>query len=228
MEIVNAIRVRLTRDSLRYYLEERIHFPLHRRELLFRERRLSPSDAAVESVIGRYQLRWISGSELTGMEFPGGFITKERALQWLSKKPCKLAGVFDGGRLVGSCWLEMQYVDLDFLDVRCPLAGSDVYVSKLAILPGQRFGLGRALMQAAIAEAARQGRRRIIGAHVPENAKVQAIYAAQDWTCYQRVSYVRAGFLRRYIITRESDGKRSTYYSAGKAAEAIPNLFSAV
>jgi GNAT superfamily N-acetyltransferase len=219
--IPRAIGVRLTRKTLRYYLNDRLQIKLGR-ELIFYEK--YPDEAAPESNLGRYQIRWMSAAELAGIDHPGGFITKERAVRWLLEKPCRMVGALDGNRLVGYCWIEMNYIDFDFLDVRCPLAGNDIYISKLLVLPGQRFGLGKTLMQAAIAEAGRLGCGRVIGSHVPENVNVRRIYAALGWSSFQQVSFFRVGPLRRYVISDE--GGSTTYYSAYRVAPKIPNLYS--
>jgi ribosomal protein S18 acetylase RimI-like enzyme len=218
---IHGIRVRTTRTSLQYYLDERLKFPIRQRVLLFQGRAVERADAEFSGALGQYEIREVGVSELRAMEHPGGFMTKDRSIQWLSAKPCKMIGAVHGDRLVGYCWVEYEYVDFDFLDLRCPLAPDDIYVSKLSVLPGQRFGLGKKLMQAAIAEAAQRGARHIIGSHIPGNENVRIIYAAQGWTCFQTVSYVRAGWLRRYRVKREGDGKLTSYYSARTAAEAM-------
>jgi GNAT superfamily N-acetyltransferase len=140
-----------------------------------------------------------------------------------------MVAALEGDTIAGYCWLEMEFADLEFFDIRCPLRADEAYLSKVLVHPETRgSGLGRQLIAAAVKVAARDGMRRAVSVHVPENHPMRAVYTKGGWVYFQEMGYWRFGPVRRYAIVGAGGVRRAAYHSAAGAAQAVLSAFSGI
>jgi GNAT superfamily N-acetyltransferase len=209
---------------LSYYFE-RAGLPVRRRELLVFEKELRAGEADSPEVPGAV-LSCPSASELQDMNYPGGWLSKEEAIEWLRTRDCQMLAASRDGAIAAYCWVETEYAELSFFDLRSPLLREEVYISHVFVTPGTRgSGLGTAIVGAALAMAASQGKRRATIACVRGNQPMRAMFARQGWTWFQTVAYLRGAWFRLFSVS-DAEGRTRRYLSPASAAAPVLNCFS--
>lgn len=188
----------------RYYAE-RLGFRFYIRQLLFFDisikqkpaydtddtvhyRQLSAEFSKTNGVIG-----WLSQRETCNLHHQAGFI---------------LCGAFLGPKLVGNCWLELETCDLEFLDLYDRLPDYVAYVSRVFVNPEARGkGISEGLIDFALKEAERAGKKVAKICCVPSNQAMKHILSKNGFTYLGDVQYMRAMMFRLYRL-RSADGKR--------------------
>ncbi len=211
------------RERLSYYFE-RAGLPVRNRRLLFFETALEdpPEPVACSANVGL-----LTVEDLLRLEYCGGWIPREAAIEKLNAGSCFLAGAFADGRLLAYLWCEFETAHLDFFDLRMPLAEGTVYRAHSFVARDARNqGLFRALIALFIAEARRRGAKRVIACVAPNNARMLSLQSALGSRMYLTARYARIGPWRRYRIEAANGPARLITGDAQQAARALGRLGS--
>lgn len=211
------------RERLSYYFE-RAGFPVRNRRLLFFETALEhpPEPVACSANVGL-----LTVEDLLRLEYCGGWIPREAAIEKLNAGSCFLAGAFADGRLLAYLWCEFQTAHLDFFDLRMPLPAGTVYRAHSFVAPEARNqGLFRALVALFITEAKRRGAGRVIACVAPNNRRMLHLQTGLGSRMYLTARYVCIGPWRRYRIEAANGPARLVTRDAQKAARALTGLGS--
>jgi GNAT superfamily N-acetyltransferase len=213
-------------ERVRCFLE-RSGYPLRNRALLFFDKRLAEDNSAPATEHAPLRISALSAGDLRSMDYPGGWLSHDEAVEWMRTRDCQIFAGWSDGRITAYCWVERDYADLSFLDHRSQLASDTVYVSKVFVSRGARgTGIGSAIVRTAVHESGRQGKRRAVIACVPANQAMRAILVRDGWTCFQKTSYLRAAWVRTNRISAMNQPARKAFWTEASAAIPVMNCFS--
>lgn len=185
--------------TFRYYCE-RMGFRFRLRSFLFFDLRLS--SAQLEPTENDLKIRSIDLAELRA-EHVIGWLSFDQAQKHLAEPHFRLFVAFMDNTPVGSCWLESKTGELDFLDFHEELPANSAYVTHLIVKAEKRgFGVAERLIGFACAEAARNGKERMVICCVPENTAVRKTISKRPWENYLTIYYFRFMVLRLYLCFR--------------------------
>lgn len=186
-------------NIFRYYLE-RMGFRIRLRSFLFFDLELPITQPEPTEI--NLKIRSIDLAELRA-EHVIGWLTFDQAEKHLAQPHFRLFVAFMDDIPVGSCWLESETGELDFLDFQEKLPAKSAYVTHLIVKAEKRgFGVAERLIGFACAEAVRIGKERMVICCVPENTAVRKTISKRPWNKYLTIFYFRFIVLRFYLCFR--------------------------
>lgn len=213
-------RLRYYRERVLDYLDE-FGLPLRRRSLLFYRRQLEDESPTSPPYDGSAIVQPVTVEEFRRLSWPGDPIITSEAATWerSERRWPIVARRLD--TMDGFCWLEEGVAEIRFFDLHCPLPMRTLYLSRVWVYPSSRdHGIGRALLESALAYARQLGFEQLISACVPHNVRMRHLFPKIGWTYYQRSSYLRVG--RAVCFSIQPVGASPVrLYSAREAAEKL-------
>ena len=195
---------------LRYYLE-RLGLRFRLRSFLFFDLGLPITE--LEPAESRLTITSIDIAELR-TEHVIGWLTFDQAREHLARPYFRLFVAFLDDVAVGSCWLELEIGELDFLDFDEKMPGNSAYVTHLIVKADKRgLGIAERLLVSACAEAARLGKERMVICCVPENTAVRKTISKLPWANYLSIYYFRFIMCRFYLCMRSNGPIRNWFIS---------------
>jgi ribosomal protein S18 acetylase RimI-like enzyme len=184
------------RSALLYYLNRAGIAPRRRRLLFFDSDSTVPAHSSATSTI-----EVLDRDALAGLEFCGGWLSREEALRKIASPRCWMVGAHRGGSLVGYLWGELGTANVSFFDLEIPLPDTFVYLANVFVAPearGERLYL--AMYAQFAAEAHRRGITRVIVCFDPDNTPIIRLHRRLGFRHYLSASYLRLGPWRRYRV----------------------------
>jgi len=218
-------KVQYYRNRVLEYCDE-FGFPLRRRGLLFYERSTTDKGPIQPSYGDIGVIRPVTSEEFRSFHWLGKPIIPQSAATWKGMGKRLALAAIRHNTLDGFCWIERDWADIRFFDMQCFLPPDVAYVSRLWIYPPMRGqGIGRLLLEFAVAYTQQLGLPHVIAACVPENARVTHLFEDLGWRYYQRADYLRAGPVLRFSL-RPVHGETAHIFSTRKAAASMCRDFT--
>lgn len=216
--------------TLLYYLE-RLGLRLRWRNVLVYVKNVSDSEAEAVAVPDNVEVRVATSSDLQRLAYPGGWLDKPQALEWLSDPNKRMVAALDESSILGYCWLEMGVADLAFFDAMVPLEKDVAYLSHVFVgRASRRRGLGFRLVRAAERVVLEEGRTSLVAVCVPINSSVIEVFARCRWRLYGRLAYFRVARFAAYWVHDLRGRRRVTTHGHGQdnfASMLTPRCYAA-
>jgi GNAT superfamily N-acetyltransferase len=202
------------------YLDE-FGLPLRRRSLLFYDRPVDEQSRPSLPYGEGASVQPSDRDEFCSLQWLGDpIITREAAMWDRPERRWPIIARYDE-TMDGFCWLEDGVAEIRYFDLQCRLPARTLYLSRVWVYPTARDrGIGRLLLEAAIAQARQLGFERVVSACVPHNGRMRHLFQTCGWAHFQRVKYLRAGRAVRFSIGPPSNWPVHSY-SAAQAAERL-------
>jgi ribosomal protein S18 acetylase RimI-like enzyme len=147
------------------------------------------------------------------VEIQTGEITSETVFGWLTvdearsliKSPTnRMFLLQEGGESVASCWLQIQLLDLDFIESYGALPERSAYVTHVVVKPEFRAeGFAQTLLSLLVQALQQEGIEKIFLCVDHRNVPMQKVVLKLGFVFYFGIRYSRALFVRRYFIQNE-------------------------
>jgi len=197
-----------------YYLQ-RIGFPVRNRRLLLFD--LPLPTAPRSAADGDWQVRQLSSDDIRRLDYPGGWLTRDVAFDRAKSRRCTVVGAVRGSTLGAYCWVEADYADLAFFDLRVQLGPGTWYLSHVYTSPEHRgTGIGRAVVGVAGELAMAQQCRRLVAVCDPNNTPVIRLFTSLGWHAGDSMHYLRVGPVARTVRRTTATGRRTVYWGGAK------------
>jgi ribosomal protein S18 acetylase RimI-like enzyme len=144
-----------------------------------------------------------------------GWVTIDQALQILSEPNTYFFVAFENNEIVGSCFLEIGDVNLDYIDCHNTTPEHSSYITHLIVQPNKRgHGIAYQLLNFAFAKSEEIGKTSIIISCAQKNTAVQNVFSKMNFNKYLSIRYLRFTLFRCYFITRinKENIKTNTIY----------------
>lgn len=129
-----------------------------------------------------------------------GWLTIDQARQLLSQDSNYFIAAFDNNEIVGSCFMEIGDIDLDYLDCTNTIPANSSYITHVIVKPGKRgLGIAQMLIGFACAKSESIGRPAKIISCAKGNVAVQKTFSKLNFTKYLDVAYLKVVFINVYF-----------------------------